>query len=152
MPGRTRSLGWRRGQLVVGYREYLTPTQVPGGLITEVEPLGNPSHEVTTAGESSASVGSVTSATGLSTFDVPPCSSVNGSTSSLPILHQEAKASKVTHLSRPASELVAELRVGDAYELAGPLPDAAAAQLGHAVLGDDPVHHVLEGRNRRARV
>jgi hypothetical protein len=62
------------------------------------------------------------------------------------------KASKVTHLSRLASELVAELRMGDTYEPAGPLSDAAAAKLGHAVLGDDAVHHVLEGRNRRARV
>ncbi len=63
-----------------------------------------------------------------------------------------SKGLEVAYLSRLTLEFVAKLWVGDTYELASPLPDAAAAKLGHAVLGDDAVHHVLEGRNRRARV
>ncbi|HZG64450.1 MAG TPA: hypothetical protein VEY13_13220 [Rubrobacteraceae bacterium] len=51
-----------------------------------------------------------------------------------------------------ALELVAKLRVGDTYELASPLSNAAAAKLGNTVLGDDAVDYVLEGRNSRARV
>ena len=63
-----------------------------------------------------------------------------------------SKGLEVAYLSRLALELVAKLRVGDTYELAGSLPNTAAAKLGHAVLGNDEVHHVLEGRHRRARV
>ncbi len=63
-----------------------------------------------------------------------------------------SKGLEVAHLSRLALELVTKLRVGDTYELAGPLSNAATTKLSHTVLGDDAVHHVLEGRNRRARV
>jgi hypothetical protein len=67
-------------------------------------------------------------------------------------LKSASKGLEVAYLSSLAFKLVAKLWVGDTYELAGPLSDAAAAKLGHAVLGDDAVHHVLEGRNRRARM
>jgi hypothetical protein len=62
------------------------------------------------------------------------------------------RVSEVADLSCPAFELLAELRMGDADELAGPLPDAAAAKLGDAILGDHAVHYVLERRDRRAGV
>ena len=63
-----------------------------------------------------------------------------------------SKGLEVAHLSRLALELVTKLWVGDTYELAGPLSNAATTKLSHTVLGDDAVHHVLEGRNRRAWV
>src|SRR5215203_6600428 len=40
--------------------------------------------------------------------------------------------------------------MGDAYELARPLPGAAPAQLCHAVFRDHTVYYVLERSNRRA--
>ncbi len=62
------------------------------------------------------------------------------------------KGLEVAYLSRLVFKLVAKLRMCDTYELTSSLPNTSTAKLGHAVLGDDAVHHVLEGRNRRARV
>src|SRR5215211_4120873 len=60
--------------------------------------------------------------------------------------------SKIIHLPCFTLQLVTELGMGYAYELARPLPDAAAAQFRHTVLGYHAVYYVLEGGDRRARM
>jgi len=49
-------------------------------------------------------------------------------------------------------KLVPELGVGDGDQLPGPLADAGAAELGHAVLDDDTVDDVLERGDGGARM
>src|SRR5919202_1265636 len=60
--------------------------------------------------------------------------------------------SKEIHRLCLALQLITELGMGDAYELASSLPDAATAQLRHTILGYHAVYRVLEGGDCRARM
>ena len=55
---------------------------------------------------------------------------------------------EVAHFACLTLEVVAELWMGNGDELAGALADAAAVQLGYAVLGYHLVDDVFEGRDR----